>query len=327
MIPLVDQLIRNWVDVSIVAIVLLAMLQGWRRGFLAFSLDLLGLVVSFLVALRYYLPFAEWANAWLGIDTAFNKPLAFLILAVVVGVVAAIFADALMRSLPKSVQRNPLNRLLGFIPGALNGLLTAAIFLTLVTTIPIHTGLERAVQRSGLGTVLIARVATVEARLRPVFGEAIAELLTFQTVPPDADAVLQLPFTVADSMPDPEAEEEMLRLVNEERTAQGLEPLLMDEQLRAVARAHARDMFKRGYFSHYSPEGSSPFDRMRAAGIQYLSAGENLALAPTVEVAHAGLMNSPGHRRNILSPDFRRVGIGALDGGLRGLMFAQEFSN
>src|SRR5690606_16440063 len=119
------------------------------------------------------------------------------------------------------------------------------------------------VQRSGLGTVLIARVATVEARLRPVFGEAIAELLTFQTVPPDADAVLQLPFTVADSMPDPEAEEEMLRLVNEERTAQGLEPLPMDEQLRAVARAHARDMFERGYFSHYSPEGSSPFDRMR----------------------------------------------------------------
>jgi uncharacterized protein YkwD len=64
---------------------------------------------------------------------------------------------------------------------------------------------------------------------------------------------------------------------------------------------------------------------MREAHVRYLTAGENLALAPTLQVAHSGLMNSPGHRANILHPQFGRLGIGILDGGIRGLMVSQEF--
>lgn len=324
---LVDDLIRNWIDVVVIVIVLIAMVRGWRRGFIAFSLDLLGLVLSFLAALRFYEPVAAWLTSQIGIGAPFHEPLAFLMVATLAGLGFAVAGGALLRTLPPLVRHNPINHLLGVVPGALNGLLIAAILLTLAVTLPISRGLERAVRDSGLGTELVAAVTAVEARLRPVFGEAIAELLTFQTVSPEAGESLELPFTVSDAAPNPEAEEQMLRLLNEERTSRGLPTLVMDEELRAVARAHARDMLERGYFSHFTPEGLSPFDRMRTAGIDYLAAGENLALAPTVEVAHTGLMNSPGHRRNILSPDFRRVGIGALDAGLRGIMFAQEFTD
>jgi uncharacterized protein YkwD len=66
---------------------------------------------------------------------------------------------------------------------------------------------------------------------------------------------------------------------------------------------------------------------MRAANVRFVDAGENLALAPTVPVAHRGLMNSPGHRANILYPKFGRLGIGIMDGGIRGLMISQEFRN
>jgi uncharacterized protein YkwD len=66
---------------------------------------------------------------------------------------------------------------------------------------------------------------------------------------------------------------------------------------------------------------------MRDSGVRFLTAGENLALAPTIEVAHTGLMNSPGHRANILRREFGRVGIGVMDGGMRGLMVSQEFRN
>jgi uncharacterized protein YkwD len=76
-------------------------------------------------------------------------------------------------------------------------------------------------------------------------------------------------------------------------------------------------MFARGYFAHETPEGRSPFDRMSADGVKFMTAGENLALAPTLQVAHNGLMKSPGHRANILAKDFGRVGIGILDGGIR----------
>jgi uncharacterized protein YkwD len=84
-------------------------------------------------------------------------------------------------------------------------------------------------------------------------------------------------------------------------------------------------MFARGYFAHDTPEGKDPFDRLRQANVRFLTAGENLALAPTVPVAHNGLMHSPGHRANILYPQFGRVGIGIMDGGIRGLMVSQEF--
>jgi uncharacterized protein YkwD len=86
-------------------------------------------------------------------------------------------------------------------------------------------------------------------------------------------------------------------------------------------------MFERGYFSHNTPEGKDPFHRMREAKVMFRTAGENLALSPTVQIAHTGLMNSPGHRANILSPAFGRVGIGIMNGGRRGLMVSQEFRN
>ncbi len=84
-------------------------------------------------------------------------------------------------------------------------------------------------------------------------------------------------------------------------------------------------MFARGYFSHTDPDGKSPFDRIAAAGITYKAAGENLAYAANVDLAHAGLMRSPGHRANILETDFGRVGIGVIDGGIYGRMFTQNF--
>jgi uncharacterized protein YkwD len=101
----------------------------------------------------------------------------------------------------------------------------------------------------------------------------------------------------------------------------------MDERLRHLARQHSADMLARGYFSHTDREGRSPFARMRAAGIQFNAAGENIAFAPSVTTAFTGLMNSPGHRANILRPEFGRVGIGIIRSQAQGSMFTQDFTN
>ncbi len=69
-----------------------------------------------------------------------------------------------------------------------------------------------------------------------------------------------------------------------------------------------------------APSSSSP-----GRGISYRAAGENLAGAPTVERAHTSLMNSSGHRANILNPRYTHVGIGIVDGGPYGKMFTQMF--
>ena len=120
-------------------------------------------------------------------------------------------------------------------------------------------------------------------------------------------------------------EQQMLALVNQERERAGLPALQADMRLVLVARKKAQDMVDKNYFSHTSPTYGSPFDMMKAAGITYRTAGENLAGSFSVESAHRALMNSEGHRRNILNPAFTHVGIGIVRGGPYGMMFTQMF--
>ncbi|MBA4139905.1 MAG: hypothetical protein H0X70_05290, partial [Segetibacter sp.] len=147
------------------------------------------------------------------------------------------------------------------------------------------------------------------------------------TVEPTSEKSVKLPFTVTKYKVRPDLEARMLDLVNEERAKAGLKPLKPDPEIQVVARKHSADMFARGYFSHINPDGEDPFDRMRKGGIRFLAAGENLALAQTLTIAHNGLMNSPGHRANILQPAFGRLGIGILNSGIHGLMITQNFRN
>ena len=121
------------------------------------------------------------------------------------------------------------------------------------------------------------------------------------------------------------AEETAVALVNADRTAAGLKPLKVNPALIALARAHADDMLARDYVSHVSPDGESPFDRMRRYGVDYTAAGENLAMHGSVAAAHELLMASEGHRKNILDPDFTEVGIGVRPGPRGTVYVVQEF--
>lgn len=222
------------------------------------------------------------------------------------------------------------NQILGLFPGIVSGLITAAILSALALALPLNEGLRERARESQIVNRLAVYTERLETLLHPVssdFAEAIAETFNFLTIRPQSDERVSLPYKVAESKPRPDLEARMLQLLNRERVAAGLNPLEADPELTEVARKHSGDMFARGYFAHDTPEGRDPFDRMKDAGVRYQAAGENLALAPTVQVAHTGLMNSPGHRANILHKSFGRVGIGIMDGGIRGLMVSQEFRN
>jgi len=132
---------------------------------------------------------------------------------------------------------------------------------------------------------------------------------------------------VADPVIDEAAEDMMLEMINEERKKAGVSVLEKDSSLRAIARLHSEDMFQRGYFSHVTPEQKTLADRLKDGGVKYIFSGENLALAPDVGSAMKGLMNSEGHKKNILSDEYAKVGIGALDGRQFGIIFTQNFSN
>jgi len=107
-------------------------------------------------------------------------------------------------------------------------------------------------------------------------------------------------------------EDEVIRLVNAERTSRGLPALTKNWQLSRVARYKSQDMILKGYFSHNSPTYGSPFDMMESFGLKFSSAAENIAYGQRTpaEVVKAW-MNSPGHRANILSNSYTQTGVGA----------------
>lgn len=148
-------------------------------------------------------------------------------------------------------------------------------------------------------------------------------------IPPEPESrySIELPQASSSYYLQPDLEKEMVKLVNAERVKRGLKPLFVDPILTRMARDHSLDMCKRRYFSHYSPEGDDVADRAKRAGLYYKVVGENLALAPDLMSAHEGLMESPGHRQNILSPEYSRIGIGIYRDTTLGLFVTQNFAD
>jgi uncharacterized protein YkwD len=127
-----------------------------------------------------------------------------------------------------------------------------------------------------------------------------------------------------------EAERRLLALVNRDRQAAGLGAVEWDDKVAAVARKHSEEMQRTKVVAHISPTTGSAADRVRVAGIKTALVLENVARAYGVGEAHAGLMNSPGHRANVMSPLATHIGIGVVLGdevsGRREMFVTQVFT-
>lgn len=132
--------------------------------------------------------------------------------------------------------------------------------------------------------------------------------------------------STAPSPSQPSAEEQTLfDDANRERTALHLQPLRWDPLLAAAARQHARVMARENDLSHQCPGEPDLQERAGHAGARFSFIAENIALGPNADEIHDGWMHSPGHRKNILSPEVTAVGIGVVKGS-RGLFSVQDFS-
>ncbi|GLY76645.1 CAP domain-containing protein [Actinoallomurus iriomotensis] len=120
------------------------------------------------------------------------------------------------------------------------------------------------------------------------------------------------------------AENLAVQLTNQQRAKHGCSALRVNVDLRTAARAHSRDMRVRHYFEHNSPDGKTPWDRIKAAGYSQPGA-ENIAMGyATAQAVVTGWMNSPGHRANILNCSLKAVGIG-VEYGSGGPWWTQDF--
>lgn len=302
-------------------------IEGVHKSFVGETLNFGSFLLALLVSLRFYNYLAETFQRYFSLPHSLTNVLGFITVWFLVELTLFLLIRFLFHSsrLVRYIDQHLYH--FSFIPAFLRGVIFVSILLILIAIFPLQPRIKLAVEQSQLGSFLLNETGQLELPLKNVFGGISNDTLTFFTVKPNETEKINLGFTLTDFQARDDLEQQMIVLVNNERTKRGFQPLQFDPDLREIARIHSADMYKRGYFSHYSPENETVADRAQKAGIGYQVIGENLAYAPDLNLAHTGLMNSPGHRANILSPDFNKIGIGIMDGGVYGLMVTQVFTN
>lgn len=320
------------VDMILVAILLLSGLEGYALGVVISTGDLIKFITSFIVGLKSYAIMAIPIQAIFHTSKGYSYAIGFFLAAFITEVVLQIILSRPIRSVNnadfvKKSEIKQLNNILGILPGVISGGILLMFALTVLTTLPVSPFVKRAITTSQIGSFLVDRSQGLERSIAGAFGGAAHDTLNFLTIEPKSNSSVSLGFTTSKGVVDKEAENQMLLLLNLERSKRGLSTLVMDTTLQQLARDYAQEMLMKGYFSHYTPDNLSPFDRMEARNIVFSHAGENLAFSANVDLAMQGLMNSPGHKANMLSISFKRVGIGVIDAGIYGEMFVQEFTD
>ena len=312
----------NWVDLIIVLIFGLYVWDGYRRGFLKSMWELFGLLVAFLFALKFYPPLSEMIKNAFHTSDLYSKPIAFLGIWFVTQGIFYIAGRVIAYYTPTFFKESKVNHYFGLIPAVLKGIIFISVILVLFLIIPINMKVKNAIQDSYIGGHLIQLTAKVENQIAKVFTSDGNTQLSASVSDEGSSA---LNFSTTNIQIAPEKEQDMLNMVNADRAKAGLPSLQENILVRNVARAQSRDMLIRGYFSHNSPTGQGLLDRLTGAHVDFSEAAENIALAPTIDLANIALMNSPKHKANILDPAFNEVGIGVIDAGPYGLMVTEDF--
>jgi len=233
----------------------------------------------------------------------------------------------ILPALPKAKFRSIYFRIAGLLIGGLYGFVFA-VFLSGVLP-------QFLLSPSAIDLVYNSRMITFIRDRNPAktfkedYLRSISPRLSQAILVPEEDNTvikLDIPRTTQSEI---SAKDEFLLfdLTNSARTSAGQAALVKDESLSILARSYASEILASGNFAHTDKLGNTPDARAKSMSIEFDYFGENLAFAPTVLVAQEGLMNSKGHRANIESPVFRRIGIAVLDVRYFGKIIVVEFAN
>jgi len=317
----------NWVDLVIFLILAYFLSDSWRVGFWVVLTDFLGFLLSLVTALFGYSSASSILQKSFSLPRSLGNALGFLFIAGVSEAILSFIFTSITQKIPYKFWKKPWSNILATFPALGQGIVLVAFLLTLVMSLPITPKVKVDINESQIGGILLEKTSRFEAQINEIFGGILEDSLTYLTVKPGSQESIPLDIDKQGLSVDEVTEAEMFKLVNEERRKRGISELSLRSEVIPVARAHATDMWERRYFGHVSPDGKDVGDRLNEAAISYSVAGENLALAPTVQTAHNGLMNSEGHRKNILDPEFKKLGVGVIDNGVYGKMFVQVFTD
>jgi uncharacterized protein YkwD len=312
----------NIADGIILSVIVIAALLGYKIGAVRFSTVYIKWCGSIAASVFGAPLVSSSLQSVVQVQELWLFIISFIALFLISFTLLAVACSWWMFHTQKKTHQHWLNKSSGVLIGAFTGVILTAVSYHFITASYWKEGKDE-LKASLLASMYIEYIGNhaetfVNNKLASAEGLQVAGV---------ASSVERESFQTTSFSPDAMKALELLHLVNEERKLVGLQALQLDDELSTAAAFHGADMFVRGYFSHNTPEGKDPFQRLDSLKIAYKYAGENLAYSFSVVRAHIALMQSPGHRANILNPKFSKIGISVLDGGSKGLMVVQEFKN
>lgn len=321
----------NLVDIFIIVFLAGWAVHGHRRGFLIILFDFLVFLTSIYLAAKTYPYASTFLNNAFSLPRSYANLVSFIVLFgifhFILGIIFVRYLYGRIIGFLMDIHLSLTDKILGTLLALIGGAIWLSIILGIFTWFPISVLAKDQVTHSRIGAPIVKKASKIEPQVEKIAGQAIDDTIGFATPQPkDSNWRPNIPSGTRPKY-DPADELYMLKLVNKERGMRGLKSLVFDARLRDVARSHSMDMVKNNYFNHDSPTAGSPIDRLNSAGIIYFTAGENIAYAQDIDLAHDNLMASKEHRENILSPYYGRIGIGIVNAGPFGYMITQDFIN
>lgn len=317
----------NYVDFVVLVFLIFFIVNSLKMGFWSSLDNLISFIVSIFAAFFLYPYLSDIIAANFNMSKNMTGIISFLMIFVFADFVISSFIVKLFGLIPKKIIENKWLNFISPILASIESVLIVTILFFFALSAPISIALKSDIENSKFFKNFVSKQEFIRFPIERLFQGFIDEAYTYFTNAPDDRKVVDLKTSTNNLEVDEITEVQMINLVNQERQKLGLGEVFVDEKLTKVARDHAYDMWTRKYFSHYSPDEENVADRLKKNNIKYVYAAENLALAPSLQIAHKGLMDSEGHKRNILDSNFKKIGIGVVSNGYYGNMYVQVFTN
>ena len=318
-------------DLLLGAGLVVALLWGYQRGFIRGALRLLIMLAAIWFGYRAGPLVSGVVQSWSGAGLVVGGIVGSL---VVFGAVLVVGTFVAQRAISILGPTRIYDRIAGSLLSGVWYVVVVSVAILVAASVPkLLPGAGGVLSGSRAAQMVTGEDALFAPAVSDLLGDRVIESLVNlnrlvghgQMLVEGADRVDIPPVTPSDLQDLPQAARELFDRLNRIRFEEGVPVLSWSGALAEVAGGHGREMYLNGYFSHVSPTTGSVDRRLEAVGIPFLVAGENLALSPTVDSVHEGLVASPSHRVTMLDSRFKRVGISALEGPL-GLMVVQVFT-
>ena len=316
-------------DLILFALLIVVLFRGYRRGFLREIADLALLVVGAVVAFRTAGASEAFFASWTGASPLVARALGGFSVFFLIQIGGSFLVARSLRLLGP-VRR--VDRVAGAAVAGVWFVFGAVMFVLVASAVPVNGTFDRWLGESRAVEMIVAEDSITKKAVSAVVGDRVLEslvnlnqLIGDRQVVIEGDDLIEIPVLDGALISSEDAANEIFDLLNLARVDAGEDPLAWSSALTEAAAAHSFEMYENGYFSHVSPLTGLVSDRVEAIGVPFGVVGENLALSPTAQSVHNGLLASPGHRANMLESRFTRVGISAVEGPL-GIMVVQVFT-